>query len=238
MNETQYEKKPNLHYTKADLIALYNRSKTDNSYKDFFSGSTIRRCIIRFFGSYANLVQEVEGSTEYTSLCKRCNKNNVIYDLQNQKIPYKPKIKYCKECQAEIDSRKPPTVQQLIENYKEVHKILGRRPTSHDLDNRNKPGKYSARAYVRRFGSWNKFLIGIGETSITQPSPALNEQSLRKNWIDVKTKQGRVPTTRDLNDKSLSLYNHNQYRWYYKNYTKAAHAMGDEPNYIRNSSKK
>jgi hypothetical protein len=167
-------------------------------------------------------------------LCKRCNKNNVTYDLRNQRFPFKPRTKYCDECQKEIDSRKPATTEQLIENYKEVQRILGRRPVADDLHSPN--SKYCLGPYKNNFGSWNEFLVSIGVTPIIKPARH-DEQSLRKNWIDIKTKRGRVPTVMDLDDRSVSLYTARNYSDHYRSYKNAANAMGDEPNYIISNRK-
>src|SRR5438876_8118995 len=93
--------------------------------------------------------------------------------------------------------RLAPTAEQLIDNYYEVCRILGKRPVADDLSGPNKPGKYSLTNYKSLFGSWNNFLTSIGEIPIIKP-PTHGEQSFKQNWLDLKTKLGRVPTTKDL----------------------------------------
>ena len=120
MNETPF-RKYHLPYTEDDLIAIYKKSKTNSSIKhtDITKG-TYRKIVETLFGNYSNLVQEADGTTKDTLLCKRCDNNNVTYELRNQRFLFKPRTKYCDECQKEkeIDSRKSTTTEQLVENYK------------------------------------------------------------------------------------------------------------------------
>jgi superfamily II DNA or RNA helicase len=178
MNETPPQK-AHPPYTKDELIAVYHKSKTDSNIRNSFVRGGLRHIVQRLFGNYANLAQEADRTTEYTTVCKRCNKKNVINDLRKQTFIFKEKIKYCTECKEYLDSHERYTIEDLIKNYKNLERILGRRPAADDLRRPN--SIYSLGPYKSKYGSWNNFLASIGVTPIIKNVKIHNKQVLIDN---------------------------------------------------------
>ncbi len=91
--------------------------------------------------------------------------------------------------------------EQLIEEYIAVKEKLGRQPTALEFS------KFSSTVWNRvaqHFGSWNDFLIAIGETPLKLRSEAragkrnISEQDLIDAYYRLKEKLGRQPTIKDI----------------------------------------
>ncbi len=78
------------------------------------------------------------------------------------------------------------TNEELIENYLDVKKELNKVPTFREL---KMYGRFNHQTYTERFGSWNKFLLSMGEEEegYRQGSVGAKEE-LIKNYWDLKNK--------------------------------------------------
>lgn len=88
------------------------------------------------------------------------------------------------------------TEQQLIDNYYRVKKLLGRQPMQKDLTKKaGSVSLYEIKKYTKIFGSWNKFLLKIGEQTIRA---AITSIELINNYYDVKNELNRVPYVKEM----------------------------------------
>lgn len=91
--------------------------------------------------------------------------------------------------------------ENLIQNYYDVKNKIGKQPTSMDLQSY---GKYSYQVYLKRFGSYNNFLIKIREP-LNRGYSQIAKEDLFQEYIRIKDSIGKEPTIEDIN--KYSKYN-------------------------------
>jgi hypothetical protein len=101
---------------------------------------------------------------------------------------------------SEINEKKTLKItdQQLIENYYCVKRKIGKQPSSTSLQDL---GKFSYQVYLKRFGSYNNFLLTIGEP-IVRGCSSITDEELFNEYLTVKKKLDREPSIDDINTNS------------------------------------
>jgi hypothetical protein len=81
------------------------------------------------------------------------------------------------------------TRQQLIDNFLELKRELGRQPNSMDMDVYS---SFSVHYYYKEFGNWTKFLQSQGIEPLTRRAPSREE--LIQEFLDVQRILGHPPS--------------------------------------------
>lgn len=118
--------------------------------------------------------------------------------------------------------------EKLIENYYKVKEKVGRQPSSIDINNK-KNSLYSYSVYKRLFGSWNKFLLEVGEPIRNYN---ISKEQLINNYYTLKDKTLLIAKlfTKENNSKySLAIYRNNFGSL--KNFLKSLSNINIIPNY-------
>lgn len=84
---------------------------------------------------------------------------------------------------------------ELVQNYHEVKKMLGRQPSSNDL---RLYGRYSYQIYLKRYKSFNNFLTSIGEP-IIRADYNVTKEILMEEYKKVEEKLGHKPSAEEIN---------------------------------------
>ena len=97
------------------------------------------------------------------------------------------------------------SLEELRLNYFDVKSKLGKQPTSTDLQFH---GKFSYQVYLKRFGSYNNFLLSVGEP-IMRLCASISKEALFQEYLRVKIEVGKDPKIKDINEYSkyhISIY--------------------------------
>jgi len=106
-------------------------------------------------------------------------------------------------------NRKRVSKQELIDNYYQMKKVLGRKPLSSDMKLK-KGSKYGMSIYEAYFGTWNKFLKSLGEKARELNIP---KEKLIKE-LKAKAKElGRIPKTTEFGNSYPVLIKHYDNKW-------------------------
>jgi superfamily II DNA or RNA helicase len=84
--------------------------------------------------------------------------------------------------------------QDLVDAYFKLKEKLGRQPETLDIRDE---GEFSVVSYTNHFGSWNAFLIEIGEPVLRQVKP-LTKEELVGAYYELKEMLGRSPNSMDM----------------------------------------
>ena len=84
----------------------------------------------------------------------------------------------------------------LIENYLNIKRELNRVPYGKNI---GKYGKFCLSTYVKRFGSWKKFLQKMGEkTKNIKNISGVTEKDLIENYFDIKNNLNKIPKCSEM----------------------------------------
>jgi 5-methylcytosine-specific restriction endonuclease McrA len=113
-----------------------------------------------------------------------------------------------------VNKRKSPSVDEILEDIKQVMKKLGK--TTLTMREYDKNGSYNSSTATRKIGSWNEILTRIN-ASINVIYH--NDKDLLDNIKNVWLKKGMQPTRRDMDNKAWSTISSGAYRrhfgtWY------------------------
>lgn len=119
--------------------------------------------------------------------------------------------------------------EQLIDKYIAVREQLGRQPTAKEFT------KYSDSSWAtiaKYFGSWNDFLVAVGETPIRPrgeqrgtPKRNVGKQDLIEAYYRLKEKLGRRPLTEDV--QTLGEFSVTAYRNHFGTWNKFLESIGE-----------
>ena len=84
--------------------------------------------------------------------------------------------------------------QDLIDSFFRLKEALGRQPEMKDVRDY---GDFSSTSYTNHFGSWNEFLVEIGEPIMRQVK-LLTKEELIVAYYELKEKLGRSPNSADI----------------------------------------
>ena len=115
------------------------------------------------------------------------------------------------------------TDEELIEELRELSRILGRVPTKRDLDGRNVPA-YST--YTVRFKSWaNALRAAFTEPEVNARLRGLaDDEKMRQDMIDLTIALDRPPTAREMTAHP-GAYHANTYIRHYGSWARAVKAI-------------
>jgi hypothetical protein len=117
------------------------------------------------------------------------------------------------------------TRQELIENYWNVKKKLGRIPKYKEFF-RIENSRFSSTYYANQFGGYTKFLKFIGER--VNMNVDITKQDLIDNYYQMKEKLGgRRPQHDDFYNRSLSMISIRPYQRIFGTYNKFLEAIGE-----------
>ena len=105
-----------------------------------------------------------------------------------------------------INKRKYPTVDEILEDIKQVMTKLGK--TTLTMREYDKNGSYNSSTAIRKIGSWNDILTRIN-ASINVVYH--NDKALLDNIKNVWLKKGMQPTRRDMDNKTWSTISSGAY---------------------------
>ena len=109
--------------------------------------------------------------------------------------------------------------EQLVEEYIKVKETLGKQPTAWEF---SEHGNATWNTVSNYFGSWNKFLIAVGEKTLTgRRKSRLNKRNISKQdlmdaYFRLKESLGRQPDSSDMRDHgefSLTSYVNHYGSW-------------------------
>ena len=97
---------------------------------------------------------------------------------------------------------------ELVLAYRSLRKKLNRHVRVSDMDTH---GKYSSAIYRRRWGSWNKFLLEVGDSPILRRD--ITTDDLVAEYNRVRASLGRVPTRSEFASVSAHSPDRYEHRW-------------------------
>ncbi len=118
---------------------------------------------------------------------------------------------------------------ELIENYFEVKKKLGRPPNQREM---KKPlSRIHNISYTSHFGTWNKFLKEIGEPLKHERHKRYTKDEFIKNYFDVKKKLGRQPYSTEMKKplSKISKATYNNHFGHFGTWNKFLKEIGEMP---------
>ncbi len=115
----------------------------------------------------------------------RIRNDNNISEIIIQNIGCEVRLSKRKIDVIKGSEEKTITKERLIENYYNVKNNLDKIPTCTEI---NVYGEFSKSTYLKRFGSWNKFLLSIGEKIGRSITTEITKEDLIKNYWDLKNK--------------------------------------------------
>lgn len=105
-----------------------------------------------------------------------------------------------------VNKRKIPTVDEILEDIKQVMTKLGK--TTLTIREYDKNGSYNSSTALRKIGSWNEILTRINATINVVYH---NDRALLDNIKIVWLKKGMQPTRRDMDNKAWSTISSGAY---------------------------
>jgi len=108
----------------------------------------------------------------------------------------------------DLEEQKVITKDKLIENYKKIKKSLDRIPKASEM---KRYGLYHPHSYAGHFGSWDDFMLHMGDRP-HRKGHHISKENLLKNFYSVKKKIGRRPRETDLDNKKISSFSHTTYK--------------------------